>query len=311
MSTIDQDPKQTPDNIDNIETLPAAPNDASDLAPITTKTPESHSPFDVIRNFLHKKVGKVTAAAAGILLVGGGTTIAIAANAPHETHAAVGNSAEPFPSSSPDITVPATPEAPPSTAPETTSGSLTESEKTLLTTYESMATSKFSDLSKQEQGIYAYLTLKKGLPDFIVAWHATSKDLNDIAPPASTVSNNANEISKITGWEKRYIWALSGEDRAKYMLAIFHDGEASPQYKKFKQLSDSETTPTVPGVLAYNKSLPWPQSETSITGIVTDSNGDKYENTSFVEFDGTNGASTQYLESLSIDGAQVQMWINK
>jgi hypothetical protein len=199
----------------------------------------------------------------------------------------------------------------PSQSASSEAGALSAQESAVLDKYDAMPISAFAALPKAEQGIYAYLTLQRGLPGFVSAWYTTSKDDRDAAAPASSESSAAIDIIRITGWERRYIWALAGDQRAKYLLAIFNDGAASPLYAQYKLLSDREATPTSPGVLAYDKALPWPQSQTSITAVMRDPAGGKYENVSFVDFDGTAGQRTFYLETIAGVSTPGQLWIDK
>ncbi len=208
----------------------------------STPVVEKHPGF---RGFIGTRAGKITAAAAGIALIGGGIGIGFAANSgkgpektSHNTSALANSShsAEATPSESP------TPSATPETAaPATYNYGVTQADVAPMLAGDVYALNTGTVESKATLVMF----YDQNLPAFAENWASISKNPKDAMLPAKVgVDNTPDEINAfITNSYRQAVtistpeYTLDKNASDKLLAASFINGTLSPTYKSLSEFS--------------------------------------------------------------------------
>lgn len=174
-----------------------------------------------------------------------------------------------------------------------------------------MPVDQFSLESKQEQlKLVAFYMQgsdnRDNLPTFAKYYAATTDDPKDILPVISA-DNSFQEVATVMAYSKRYVYALTGDDREKFLIAALQDETSSGAYAPLKTVSDElpTTSPKIAGILAATNVLR-ASTATGTSGMLSDETG------TFQDITFQDGQTNRiYYHEIPVDTGVFKIWINK
>jgi hypothetical protein len=247
---------------------------------------------------------RVISAVAGVALLSGigvGIHAATSGEKPAEA-TSTSAPADPTESAAPSVTP--TPEATPTTAPETQVGPD-------ISKYEAMSVAEFSALSNDEQMIFATGKLVPNIKQFAADYESFTNNPNDVLPQGS-IDNTAQEIDTQVTYNLRFAFMLTGDDREKFIIAVLRNNNQSGIYPIIESMSKTLFNSNDGKDMGYFDKISVGTASPDMGPLQEDTNHDKFRQISVTDKDGTTGSvNAYYIEVPLPNGSVYKTWIRE
>ena len=152
--------------------------------------------------------------------------------------------------------------------------------------------------------------LGRPLQEFASEYAQFSNDPLDVMPQASK-DNTAQEVVQLATLNTRYAFSLSGDDREKWAIALYHGGENSRFYKGLEAVLSTTPDNLTASSMGYKKDYPVENNVIkNASPVTTGFDGEPTMPVTFVDnTTGIQNTITFFLVTIPTSTGSFQTWM--